>query len=122
MAEDLGNIIEQMKTMLSGEGGKEALSGIVSMLSSGGEGTVKSEEKTEDSGSLSSLFPGMDIEKMAKLASAYQGIKNKKDDRSNLLAAIRPYLSAKRAERLDGAMKIVEFTNLGSVAKELDLF
>ena len=44
------------------------------------------------------------------------------DDRTQLLMAIKPFLSEKRAPYMDSAMTILKFASIGKLGKDLKLF
>lgn len=48
--------------------------------------------------------------------------KNMNDDRTNLLMAIKPFLSEKRAPYMDSALTIMKLVKMGKIGKDLKLF
>ena len=48
--------------------------------------------------------------------------KNISDDRTNLLLALKPFLSEKRAPYMDSALTIMKLVKMGKVGKDLKLF
>lgn len=44
------------------------------------------------------------------------------DDRTNLLMAIKPFLSEKRAPYMDSAVTILKLVKMGKIGKDLKLF
>ena len=57
-------------------------------------------------------------------ASAVLGAlsKNINDDRTNLLLALKPFLSEKRAPYMDSALTIMKLVKMGKIGKDLKLF
>lgn len=58
----------------------------------------------------------LDMSAMMKMASAFNGSKNKNDPRSNLLNSLKPYLRDGKKSKLDN------YSNLLNMAKMADLF
>lgn len=48
--------------------------------------------------------------------------KNISDDRTNLLLALKPFLSEKRAPYMDSALTIMKLVKMGKIGKDLKLF
>ena len=48
--------------------------------------------------------------------------KNINDDRTNLLLALKPFLSEKRAPYMDSALTIMKLVKMGKIGKDLKLF
>lgn len=47
---------------------------------------------------------------------------NISDDRTNLLLALKPFLSEKRAPYMDSALTIMKLVKMGKIGKDLKLF
>ena len=74
-------------------------------------------------GELGGLMDGIDptqIASLMKVARALGGIKE--DDRTRLLVALRPHLSAKRQARLDQAVKLLKLASVLPMIGESGLF
>ena len=72
------------------------------------------EEKDE------SESPGQQAEIPANMLSSLGNMVN--DDRTRLLMALKPFLSAKRAPYMDSALTILKFASMGKLGKDLKLF
>jgi len=68
-------------------------------------------EKTEENGQ-----PGIEKNMFSALSSTVS------DERTNLLMAIKPFLSEKRAPYMDGAVAILKLAKMGKIGKDLKLF
>lgn len=128
MADDISGAIDKIKEMLNSESGKDTVSSILGMLNSGGQGAEKKEapkaqqQEQEKSNNPPSLFDSIDLDTVMKVTKAYQELNSKEDERVHLLLALKPYLSSKRVEKLDTAIKMVNLAKLGPIVKELNLF
>lgn len=82
-------------------------------------------EKTESSSSSPStdLLGGLDPSMLLKITGLLGKINVKNDPRVNLLLALKPYLSEKRLESMDSAIKVLKFSQLAFIIKdEFDIF
>ena len=89
---------------LGGGGGGPDLSALLSQLGGGG-------------GDAPAISP-QELSMMMKVFSSLNGPRN--DDRSNLLFALKPHLSAERQERVDRAAKLLKLASLLPLLKEFD--
>lgn len=86
--------------------------GMLSMLTeNSGEKKAESEEKDDEG-------DGINPEKLFAIMSVL-GSLNEKDERADLLYALKPYLSNKRAENVDMAVKLLTFSKLPKLLKEI---
>ncbi len=107
----------------------EAMKTIGSMLSSlQGNGTENKDaekgDKKEEQVKKDDPFLGFldNPEMLFKIGNMYKQISSEDDTRVNLLMALKPYLSEKRAERVDGAVKILKLSKMSSVLGDLNIF
>lgn len=126
MSEDISNKIQQLKDMLDNGGAadnlKETLNNgnfennlknIMSML--GNQSNQKNSQKSEN------IFGDMDQIKLFKKLSKLMNNKNQiNDPRTNLLNALKPYVSQKRQQRIDSCHQILQFTSLSELLREED--
>lgn len=125
MTDSLDSAMDKLKEMLSSDDGKENISSLLSSFMGGSDNSQPnkvSEKKPEKLPVPSTGDLGINPETLIKLTQAYKNSINKDDPRANLLRALRPYLSEKRASKLDNAIKLMSLTKLGSVVKDLNLF
>lgn len=74
---------------------------------------------------INSIFEGggLDAAQIAKIMSVMSRLKNGIDDnRSNLLLALKPHLSAPRREKVDTAIKLLKLIDLLPFLKDSGLF
>ncbi len=100
------DIAEELSKALSDPEIMNKVSGVLASL--GGE------EKTENTAELN----------LGDNANAVLGAlsKNINDDRTNLLLALKPFLSEKRAPYMDSALTIMKLVKMGKIGKDLKLF
>ncbi len=105
---------------------QEAMNTIESMLSSlQGSGTknedaVKDKKKDGGENPLSGILDNPEM--LFKIGNMYRQISSEEDNRVNLLTALKPYLSKKRADKVDGAVKILKLSKMSSVLGDLNIF
>lgn len=95
----MDNFEEQIKSALSDP---DIMNKVSSVLSSLGTQTESSIEPSNPAGNLSRLMPN--------------------DNRTNLLLALKPFLSEKRAPYMDSAVNILKLVSVGKIGKDLKLF
>lgn len=126
--EDMAGKISEL---LSDPKGMEKIKSMASALFSdnGAEDTPQTsadrrEEPQDNSGNSLlgglSLPDGFDPMKLMNMFSLLKN--NKRDDRSELLMALKPHLSAERQERVDKAVKLLKVISLLPVLKEQGIF
>ena len=100
------DIAEELSKALSDPEIMNKVSGVLASL--GGE------EKTENAPEIN----------LGDSANAMLGAlsKNINDDRTNLLLALKPFLSEKRAPYMDSALTIMKLVKMGKIGKDLKLF
>ncbi len=62
------------------------------------------------------------LENMAKIQAIYQRMNQTGDPRMELMNAIRPYMSPRRLDGLNQAMKLVRMTRLASIFRDMNFF
>ena len=110
---DLTSAVDMLKTMLSGEEGKQQIQNILTMFHG---------EEPED-GRPGQATGGIDpdhFEMMIKLQRAMELMNRQKEDhQTKLLAALRPFLKPERKEKIDHAMKLLKFTDLFEIMRQV---
>ena len=104
-----------LKEFLSTDDGKKAAEAIKNML---GQADSQDIPQVDDQQELSEDMP--DISKLVRLASIAGSVKADASA-TNLLLAIKPHLSRKRQERVDGAIKLLKLGALLPIIKETDI-
>ncbi len=98
----------------------ETMKKIGSLL--GSFGADEKEQKTEGKSEESVLPPGLDNpETLLKISRMYKDITNEDDPRLTLLLALKPYLSSKRLDKVDSAIKFLKISKLTSLIGEIDI-
>jgi len=116
MNEENNKLLENIMSML-GDNPSETISELLSDLSS--KKDAEEERKTEETTSAGAFSPDM---LMAMQGLLSQLNSNEQDERSQLLFAIRPFLSEERRPQIDKAVKLMQLTKLAKTAQELNLF
>ena len=85
------------------------------------------ETKEEPKSSMPNLsglgLPNIDPQLLMKITNFLSKANAQDDGKINLLYSIKPYLSEKRAEKIDNAAQILKLSNYASVfVKDLDIF
>ena len=121
MGEDGSKLLENLMGML-GDNPSETLGQMLSVLSGGKadnqEQTAEGSENKENA-SAGQFDPSV-LFKIQGLMGQFN--QNEADDRSALLAAIRPFLSEERRPQVDQAIKFLKLSKLAKTAQEMDLF
>ncbi len=106
---------EMLQSILSDSDAMEKISEMLSAFSSE-EG---SEDNHEEKGS-STLFD--DPAFIFKIGEILGSLNGEDDNNTKLLTALKPYLSEKRAESADKAIKLMKLTKLSSLLGDMNLF
>lgn len=106
MDDNLSNAISQLQNMLSSDEGKKGLEDMIGSLGA----------------SNSSPAPNLQNEifspdNMIKISSIMETIQSRNDPRSQLLLALKPYLSPSRGARLDTAITLLSLGKLPGIMK-----
>lgn len=121
MPQENNNTIDQLKNFLSSENAAENINMLINMLSSKNAGQSESQDLNENKNVFGQQAVNQDnIATIMKIKKVYDKIATANDPRINLLLALKPYLSQKRADRLDSAIKMVHLTKLSSVVNEFE--
>ena len=118
MENNFSGAINQLQEMLSSEEGRQNLQNIMGAVAGGN--TPHSEvieAGAEEASSAPAPSGSPDIMSMAKMFM--DGIKPDNSPRSNLLTALKPYLSTSRHNHIDNAIKIMSLGNIPGVMKGL---
>ncbi len=102
MEDNLSNAISQLQNMLSSDEGKK---NIEDMIGSLGISTTSPED------------PVFNPENMLKMKSIMETFKRRDDPRSQLLLALKPYLSNARSARLETAIRLLSLGRLPDIMK-----
>ena len=105
MDDSLSNAINQLQNMLSTEEGKKDIENIIGSLG-----------MSEGSPSVSE-DPVFNPENMIKMKSIMDTFKRRDDPRSQLLLALKPYLSSTRSARLETAIRLLSLGKLPDIMK-----
>ncbi len=109
---------DMLKSILGNPEAMEQIMGIMQTV--GGESkAAETKEKQEQKAPLP--FGLENPETLLKLGKAFGKIASNDDPRVNLILAIRPYLSAKRAQSADRAMQILKLSQMSSLFEELKI-
>ena len=106
MDDSLSNAINQLQNMLSSDEGKK---GIEDMIGSLGMSTNQSSTTSPD--------PIFNPENMIKMKSIMDSFQRRDDPRSQLLLALKPYLSNARSARIDTAIRLLSLGRLPDMMK-----
>ena len=100
MADDIESAINKLQDMLSDENGKKNIQDMVSSFG-----------KSSNS--------GFDPTILMNIKTIVDRVQNGTDPRSNLLNALKPYLSKSRANHVDNAIKIMSLGRIPDVIKDI---
>ena len=135
MADDNSQLISSLMGML-GDNPQEKISAVLSSLtgnqnaaaqdiSSGAnsqpdvsDGPPAGADKQSDA-APAGVLP--DLSMLMKMQGLLSQLGGTNDERSNLLAAIRPFLSEERKPHVDRALQMLKLTKLAEAAKDMDL-
>ena len=123
----MNDLTDKITSMLNDPESMETIRNIAASFMGENDDAPKSEPRqSEKSGGgfdPSSLMSGMtpdQLSGMMKIMTALNS--NKDDDRTALLMALRPHLSAKRQMRLDRAVKLLKIAKIMPAVTESGLF
>lgn len=106
--DDLSNAISQLQNMLSSDEGKKGLEDMIGSLG------ASVPESNPAPNTPTNLFTPDNMMKMRSIMDSFQ---NHDDPRSQLLLALKPYLSPSRGARLDTAMMLLSLGKLPGIMK-----
>lgn len=106
MDDNLSNAINQLQTMLSSDEGKKDLENMIGSLG-----------LTENNAPAQQPDPVFNPENMLKMKSVMDSFQRRDDPRSQLLMALKPYLSSARSARIDTAIRLLSLGKLPELMK-----
>lgn len=110
---DLSGALDMLKNMLSGEEGQQQIQNILGMF----QGVTP---QTDCPGESTGGIDPDGLEMMLKLQQAMTAMKGKQQsEEAGLLLALRPFLKPKRQEKVDHAMKLLKFSGLIKMMREV---
>lgn len=116
MAQDIDKALGQLQDMLSTEEGKRDLENMIGAFTGGDD------QKSDDlapTPTKSNLLSGFNLDSMLGIRSVLDGLQTGDDSRTNLLTALKPYLSQSRHSHMDNAIKIMHLGKLPNLLKNL---
>lgn len=105
MDDNLSNAISQLQNMLSSDEGKKGIEDMIGSLGMSGNSTPAPQD------------PIFNPENMMKMKSIMDSFQRRDDPRSQLLLALKPYLSHARSARLDTAIRLLSLGKLPDIMK-----
>ena len=109
-------ITERLSAILSDPEGLEKIKSMAAGLLGGNMPSHSPEPQAEESPSLD-----IDMASIAKIARIFNS-KSGDNEKTRLLLALKPHLSAERKKRVDTAVKILKLLELAPMLSELGLF
>lgn len=119
--DDLG---EKLAAVLNDPQMLSELQTMAKSLLGGGEDCMQTESTKQSAPDFSSMFAdsGIDPLQMANIMGIISQLKSRgNDDRSQLLLALKPHLSAPRREKVDTALKLLKIIDILPVLKDSGL-
>lgn len=123
MPDDNRQLVQSLLGML-GEHPEEKINAVLSSLTGGAEqpnGTGSEAEVQNVDGVSSENESIPDLSAFMKLQTLLSQTGSSSDDRSKLLAALKPFLSTKRKPHVDRALQLLKLAKLAEAAKGMDL-
>ena len=112
MDDNISSAISQLQNMLSSEDGKK---NIENMLGSFGMGNTQPPMQENDFGMSS---PNMlNSDNFAMMRNVMEALQRHDDPRSQLLLALKPYLSSSRSAKIDKAIMLLSLGKIPSIMK-----
>lgn len=105
MDDSLSNAISQLQNMLSSDEGKKGIEDMISSLNTSGSSVSSPQD------------PVFNPENMLKMKNIMDSFQRHDDPRSQLLLALKPYLSNTRSARLDTAIRLLSLGKLPDIMK-----
>ena len=109
-------ITERLSAILSDPEGLEKIKNMAAGLLGGNMPSPSPEPQTEEE-----PFLDFDMASIAKIARMFKS-KSGDNEKTRLLLALKPHLSAERKKRVDTAVKILKLLELAPMLSELGLF
>ena len=105
MDDSLSNAINQLQNMLSSDEGKKDIEDMIGSLGMSGNTATATQD------------PIFNPENMIKMKSIMDSFQRHDDPRSQLLLALKPYLSNTRSARIDTAIRLLSLGRLPDMMK-----
>lgn len=110
---------DKLNSILNDPAQMDKIAGLAKTLM-GGDGAEKappvSSEKSGDNNVLGSIMGGIDGETMGRIAKVFSAVNSEDDNQTALLKAMEPYLSEKRRNKMDKAIKIARIAKVARLA------
>ena len=113
MEDNIGNAISQLQNMLSSEDGKKNIENMLGSFGMGGSNTSPINENNFGMPSSNMLNP----DNFAVMRNVMEALQRQDDPRSQLLLALKPYLSASRSAKIDKAIMLLSLGKIPSILK-----
>lgn len=123
MSDDNSQLIQSLLGML-GENPEEKINAVLSSLTGRAEQAdiAVSEAEAQNTDGISSANESLpDLSAFMKLQTLLSQTGGSSDDRSKLLAALKPFLSSERKPHVDRALQLLKLAKLAEAAKGMDL-
>ncbi len=125
----MGEFEEKLNSILSSPKDMEKILGLAKELSGGENGSSEKDggtNRNEKSGDGSGAAANFDPKLLSMLSKLMDGYSSDSDDKTALIAAIKPYVRSERRGTLDKALKIAKISHIARLAMsefggELDL-
>lgn len=112
MDDSISNAISQLQNMLSSEDGKKSIENMIGSFGA----------SPSDTGATSDFGLGqglMNPDSFAMMRNVMEAFQRHDDPRSQLLLALKPYLSASRSARIDTAIMLLSLGKIPSIMKTM---
>lgn len=111
MEDNINNAISQLQNMLSSEDGMKSIENML-----GSFGGTNQNNPVADLGNMGGMISADSIAKMKNVMDAFQ---RRDDPRSQLLLALKPYLSPSRGARIETALTLLSLGKIPSIIKNM---
>ncbi len=105
MDDSLNNAINQLQSMLSSDEGKRDIENMIGSLGISGNTAPAPQD------------PIFNPENMIKMKNIMESFQRRDDPRSQLLLALKPYLSSARSSRIDTAIRLLSIGKLPDIMR-----
>lgn len=120
MAEDIENKINQIKELIGKDGMADALKNLMGAFGKQNQSQNTSEETHNKSQESSMPFDPETIQMFFKIKQVLDSARNTDDPREKLLYALKPYLSAKRQDKIGEVLKILKMANIFDAVSKIE--
>lgn len=118
MADDNSQLINSLMSML-GDNPQEKINAVLSSLT--GDEKSAHESETANAHSSDSQFNLPDLSTLTKMQGLLSQLGGSDDDRTHLLLALKPFLSAQRKPHIDRVIQLLKLSRLAETAKDMDI-